>query len=307
MASLEILKLLSDATTKMVDMVSPSIVSIGSRRGLGTGVIWNSDGYIVTCNHVLGRGERIMVGLGDDKNLLAEVIGRDPYSDIALLKIRKEGIKPIELGDSNKISVGQFVLALANPYNRQPGAASGIITNVKSSLRVMHETVLENMIITDAQLNPGYSGGPLVDAEGKMIGLNTAVAWSRGLAIPINTVKQIVNRLAAGGTYKRGYLGIALETISLPDEIRETVPLRQETAIMVYSVEAKSPARKAGLAFGDIMVGFNNEVVEDPRDLLRLLAGEVVGKEIKMKILRGEKLMELTIVPCEGEDEDDDQ
>jgi serine protease Do len=254
---LEVLKSISDATTALIQKLAQSIVSVNSHMSHGTGIILNKEGYIVTCNHVLAGCNSIRVGQGE-KNYTAKVVGTDPYNDIALLKTEKADFKPMELGDSAKLSTGQFVLALANPFNRQqPTATTGIITNPDATLRQMRGTAMENAIATDAKLNPGFSGGPLIDAQGKMIGMNVAYVWSRGIAIPINKIKTITDRLISGGKIRRGYLGIVSNTVAIPQELADQTGIDQDTGVMVFSVERGSPAKKAGLTMGDVIVKFN--------------------------------------------------
>ena len=296
-ASLQILKSLSDATSEVVSKVSPSVVSVMSKMGRGSGVILSSDGYMVTCSHVVGRQGVVKVGLGEDKSFEAKVVGQDPYSDVALLKIDGGSFKPIELGDSEKPKIGEFVLALANPFNYEPTATLGIVTNVRSSLRRLRGMAMEDAIVTDARLNPGYSGGPLVDVSGRMIGFNMAYVWSRGIAVPINNVKNIVDRLTHGENIKRAYLGITSNTIPLPSDIAAKVQIRQDAGVLVFSVEADSPAKKASLEFGDIIVKFNDKSVTNVDDLPRMLTEEVIEKATKLGVLRGGRLRELTIVP----------
>ncbi len=156
---------------------------------------------------------------------------------------------------------------------------------------------MENVIATDAQLNPGFSGGPLIDVDGKLIGINTAYVWQRGIAIPINKVKAIADRLMTGRTAQRGYLGIVANTVAIPEEIAEQIGLEQQTGVMIFSVEAGSPARKAGLAMGDVLVKFNGKPVTEFYDLPRLLSEDVVDKETKLTIIRREALIETTVTP----------
>jgi S1-C subfamily serine protease len=165
---------------------------------------------------------------------------------------------------------------------------------------------MENIIATDAKLNPGFSGGPLVDASGKIIGINTAYVWSRGIAIPIDKVKTTVDRLMSGRTFKKAYLGVVANTVAIPQEITEQTRLNQESGVMIFSVEPGAPARKAGLTMGDVIVSFNGKPVTSFYDLPRLLAEDVAGKETKIVILREEKLLELTITPTAAEGENDE-
>ena len=302
---LEVLKSLSEATSMLISKISKSVVSVKAQMSRGTGVVLFKDGYIVTCNHVFAGCNTVKIGQGE-KTFNAKIVGTDPYSDLALLKAEGGEFTPIEMGDSEKLKVGQYVLALANPFNRnQPTATSGIVTGVNSTLRGWRGTQMENIIATDAQLNPGFSGGPLVDAEGRIIGINTAYVWQRGIAIPINKVKAVAERLMTGRIPQKGYLGIVANTVAIPEEIAEQAGLEQETGVMIFSVEAGSPARKAGLAMGDVLVKFNGKPVTDFYDLPRLLTEDVVGKETKLTVIRRESLIETTIVPTvHGGDED---
>jgi S1-C subfamily serine protease len=303
---LAVLKSLSDATSLLIKKISESVVSVKAQMSRGTGVVLTKDGYIVTCNHVLQGCGIVKIGQGE-KTFNARIVGTDPYNDIALLKAEKGQFTPTETGDSEKLDVGQYVFALANPFNRnQPTATSGMVTSINSTIRGWRgATAMENVIATDAQLNPGFSGGPLIDVEGKLIGINTAYVWQRGIAIPINKVKSIVDRLMTGRVAQRGYLGIVANTVAIPEEIAEQAGLEQETAVMIFSVEPGSPARKAGLAMGDVLVKFNGKTVTEFYDLPRLLAEDVIGKETKATIIRKENLIETTITPTINGGEED--
>ena len=304
--SLELLKSISDATTALVQKLGKSVVSVNAQMSRGTGVVLDKEGYIVTCNHVLAGCSTVRVGQGE-KTFEARVVGTDTYNDLALLKAEQGKFEPIETGNSDSLSTGQFVLALANPFNRkQPTATTGIVTNPDSSIRGFRGTAMENVIATDAKLNPGFSGGPLVDAEGKLIGINSAYVWQRGIAIPVNKVKSVANRLITGGKIKKAYLGIVANTVAIPLEIQEEAGIEQETGVMVFQVEAGAPARKAGLTMGDVVIAFNGKSVADFYDLPRLLSEDVAGKTTTLTIIRGEKLLELTITPTAKEVENDD-
>jgi S1-C subfamily serine protease len=303
---LDVLKSLSDATSLLIKKISQSVVSIKAQMSRGTGVVLTKDGYIVTCNHVLQGCGAVKIGQGE-KTFNAKIVGTDPYNDVALLKAEQGGFTPIEMGDSEKLSVGQYVLALANPFNRnQPTATSGMVTSVNSTIRGWRgATSMENVIATDAQLNPGFSGGPLIDVQGRLIGVNTAYVWQRGIAIPVNKIKGIADRLMTGKVAQRGYLGIVANTVAIPEEIAEAAGLEQETGVMIFSVEAGSPARKAGLAMGDVLVKFNGKPVTEFYDLPRLLSEDVIGKEAKLTIIRREILIETIITPTiHGGEED---
>jgi S1-C subfamily serine protease len=304
--SLEFLKSLSYATTALVQKLAKSVVSVNAQMSRGTGVVLDKQGYIVTCNHVLQGCNTVRIGQGE-KTYEARVVGTDAYNDLALLKTEGSNFEPIEMGDSDSLSTGQFVLALANPFNRkQPTATTGIVTNPDSTIRGFRGTAMENVIATDAKLNPGFSGGPLVDAEGKLIGINSAYVWQRGIAVPVNRVKSVTDRLVTGGKIKKAYLGLVANTVAIPQEIQDEAGIEQETAVMVFQVEAGAPAKKAGLTMGDVIVAFNGKPVTDFYDLPRLLSQDVVGKQTTLTIIRGEKLIELTITPAAKEVENDE-
>ncbi len=300
---------LSEEIENVADKVSQSVVSVRSRtRGNGSGVVWTSDGLIVTCSHIVRKLDELEVSLSNGKSFPAKVIGNDPYSDIALLKIQANGkndnisLTPIEIGDSENLKAGQFVLALANPYGEYPSITEGIITSERSSLGGSQwEAITDNIVITDARLNPGYSGGPLVDVEGKMIGLNAAYVSSRGIAIRAGKVRDITDQLAKDGAIKIAYLGIVTDEISLPSEVGAQLEPSQEEGLILLSVEKDTAAKKAGLLMGDIIVRLDDQPITNIRDLRRqLLKQDVIGKSVKLAIIRGEKKIDLSITPQEA-------
>jgi S1-C subfamily serine protease len=306
---------LSEEIERVADNVSRSIVSVHSRnRGNGSGVIWNVDGHIVTCSHIVGELDEVEVSLSNGKRYRAKVIGNDPYSDIALLKIEATNgkddilpLKPIEIADSENLKAGQFVLALANPYGEYPSITEGIITSERRSIRGVGagcgwapSDEMDNIVITDTRLNPGYSGGPLVDVQGKMIGLNVAYISFRGIAIRTNKVKNISEHLAKDGAIKIARLGIVTDHISLPPEVGAQLEPIQEEGLIVISVQKETAAKKAGLLIGDIIVRFDDEPITKLHDLRRqLLKKDAIGKSVKLAIIRAEKKTELIIVPEE--------
>ena len=304
---LEVLKSISDATTALVQKLAPSVVSVKTHMSHGTGIVLNREGYIVTCNHVLAGCNAVRIGQGE-KTCTAIVVATDPYNDIVLLKAEQSNFKPAILADSAKLGTGQFVMALANPFNRNtPTATTGIITNPDATLRNIHGTAMENVIATDAQLTPGFSGGPIVDAVGRVVGMNVAYVWARGIAIPSNKIKAVADRLMQGTAVKRGYLGIVTNTVMIPQELADEAGLEQDTGVMIFRVEHGTPAKQSGLTMGDVIVKFNGKPVADFYDLPRLLADDVVGKETPITILRGEKLVTLTITPIALAEESRDE
>jgi S1-C subfamily serine protease len=302
---------LSEEIQHIADNVSQSVVSIYSRnRGNGSGVIWNAEGHIVTCSHIIGELDEVEVSLSNGKSYPAKVVGNDPYSDIVLLKIKDTtgiSLKPLEIADSENLKAGQFVLALANPYGDYSSITQGIITSERRSIRgggwhwpVAAADVMDNIVISDTRLNPGYSGGPLVNDQGKMIGLNIAYISSRGIAIRANKVKTISEQLAKDGEIKIARLGIVTAGVSLPREIAVQLEPTQEEGLMVLSVKKDTAAKKAGLLIGDIVVKFDDQPITNLHDLRRqLLKQDAIGKSAKLTIIRAEKKKELVIIPEE--------
>src|SRR5712692_291319 len=300
---LEVLTTLSNAISQVTETAAQSVVRVSSsHRSGGTGIIWSKDGYILTCSHVVMHAEEVEVGLPDGRNLLAKILGQDPYTDVALLKVEAENLVPIQAGDSEKLRPGQFVLALADAFGGPVSVTSGIITSPKRNLQGWWGRTLQDVIITDAPLNPGYSGGPLVDAEGRMIGLNSAYISNRGIAIPINKVTQSLEHLKKNGHIKRAYLGIVTEAIQLPEEVTKEAKLTQETGLMVVQVVPDSPARRGGLLMGDVIISLNNQPANSLQDLHQLLDEEVINKPVQIQVLRSEKTNTLTITPSEAQE-----
>ena len=304
---------LSEQIQHIADNVSQSIASVHSRnRGNGSGIIWNVDGHIVTCSHIVGDLDEVEVSLNNGKSYPANVVGNDPYSDIALLKIKDPSgisLNPVEVADSENLKAGQCVLALANPYGDYPSITQGIITSERRSIRggaagwhwpVAAADVMDNIVISDTRLNPGYSGGPLVNAHGKMIGLNIAYISSRGIAIRSNKVKTISEQLAKDGEIKIARLGIVTAGVSLPREVAAQLEPAQEEGLMVLSVKKETAAKKAGLLIGDIIVKFDDQPITNLHDLRgQLLKRDAIGKSAKLTIIRAEKKKELVIIPEE--------
>src|SRR5438309_8157381 len=276
-----ILESISDAIVEVTDRVSQSVVRVGAGRWRGgTGTVWSKDGHIVTSNHVIGDMREVEVGFSDGTKHTAKVVGRDPFSDIALLKIDSDNLTPVEPGNSDNLKVGQFVLAVSNPFGRQPSATSGIVTNPAYSVRGWWGSTMDKVVVTDARLNPGYSGGPLVDARGRVIGINAAYANNRGISIPVNTVKTVVDKLMQDGKIKHAYLGIVADSIRLPENIANQPDINQPGGLIIYNVEQDSAAKKAGLVMGDVVVKLDGKQVEDKMELYEMLDEKAIGKRV---------------------------
>ena len=295
----QLLQSFSDAVVKLAESVSPSVVNVNAGRRGGTGIVWRNDGHIVTASHVLGRSMTPTVTLNDGRELEAKVLGRDNYTDIALLKVEATGLTPIEAADQKEIRVGQFVLALANAFGKKASATSGIVTSHNRSIRGWWGSTIENAVVSDAKLNPGYSGGPLVDAGGRLLGMNVAHFSGRGVAVAADALAETAAKLLKDGRVKVGYLGVIVEGIELPDEIAKMPDVGQEEGLLVRSVELQTPASAAGVFIGDIILRLAQTKAVDEYDLHKALTGEIVGHETSLWILRGGKVAELRVTPGE--------
>ncbi len=295
-SSTEILQTLSNAIQQVAESTSPSVVSVRSDRGNGTGFVWDEQGHVVTAYHVIRGLEDVEVLSDDGKTFTAKVVGHDRTADIALLKV-EGSLRPIQRGESESLKIGQFVLALANAFGSRASATSGIITGVKRNTGGWWGVQVDDAIVTDARVNPGYSGGPLVDASGKVVGMNVALISSRGVAIPIQKVSEVVERIASGKPTGRAYLGIISNPVQLPERATRLEQVKQEYGLLVVSVEVGSPADRVGLVLGDVLLGFDGNSVGGFHDLTRQLTQEKVGKQVRLQILRAGKPEELTITP----------
>lgn len=298
----QLLQSFSNAVTELADGVSPSVVSVNAGRRGGTGIVWSADGLVVTASHVVGHSERPTVTLGDGRELEAKVLGRDPYTDVALLKVDASGLSPAKAESAEGIRVGQFVLALANTLGRKASATSGMITSHRRSMRGFWGVMIEDAVVSDAKLNPGYSGGPLVDASGNLLGMNVAYFAGRGVAVSVDSLKETVEKISKDGRVKKGFLGVVVEPVELPEELASSSEVGQEEGLLVRAVEAGSPAKAAGVAMGDVILTLDGARATDEYELHKALTGEVVGKQVSLRILRAEKVAEFKITPREAEE-----
>ncbi len=301
MSSAGILQTISAEIERLAENAGRSVVSVGSGRGSGSGIVWDEH-TVVTAYHVVRGSDDASIATGDGRKLQAKVAGRLRRSDIAVLKVG-EALTPIQKGDSESLKAGQFVLALANPFASRASVTSGIVTGANRSVGGWWGMAIENAVITDARVNPGYSGGPLVDASGRMIGMNVAYFSKRSIAVPVNTISRVVGRLAEGKPFRRAYLGIVSNPVGLPDEVSSDSRVGQDSGVMVLSVEEGTPAKQAGLAFGDVLLKFDGTEVSSSEDLTGLLGEEAIGRKSKLSVLRGGKVVELEITPTTGREE----
>jgi len=271
----------SQAVVRVSEKLSPSVVSIKmtqevkarTQRGVvpfdmtgsGSGVIITPDGYVLTNSHVVHKAKGLEASLSDGRSLSAEVVGEDADTDLAVLRIPAFNIKPVELGDSDRLVVGQLVIAIGNPYGFQASVTAGVVSATGRSMRSQSGRLIENMIQTDAALNPGNSGGPLVDSHEKVVGINTAIIQTaQGIcfAIPINTARWVAGLLIKEGRIKRAYLGIMGQNRQLNKSVLRKHELNNEHGIEVHEVVKNSPSHRAGIRAGDIIVSINENKVE---------------------------------------------
>ena len=298
---MQLLQSFSNAVTKLAESVSPSVVNVNAGRRGGTGIVWSSDGLVVTASHVVGHAMGPTVVLTDGRELEAKLVGRDSYTDVALLKVVASELTPVKVGSADGIKVGQFVLALANASGKKTSATSGIITSHRRSMRGFWGVMIEDAVVSDAKLNPGYSGGPLVDATGNLLGMNVAYFAGRGVAVSVDSLKETIGKILKDGRVKKGFLGVVVEPVELPEELARSAEVGQEDGLLVRSVDAGSPARAAGVALGDIILRLGDAKATDEYELHKALSGDVVGKTVALRILRAEKVVDLEVTPREAE------
>jgi S1-C subfamily serine protease len=308
----------SQAVVAVAEQVSPSVVNIvvrqgtqpsGSRRatdgeigGSGSGFVFTPDGFILTNSHVVHRATKIEAVLVDGGRYAAELIGDDPDTDLAVLRLPVNGLPPVALGDSGALLVGQLVVAIGNPYGFQCTVTSGVVSARGRTLRSASGRLIDDVIQTDAALNPGNSGGPLVNSRGEVIGVNTAVILpAQGLcfAIAINTAKFVAGRLIRDGRIRRGYIGVAGQNVTLPRRVARYHSLSEQSGILVVSVEKGSPAERAGMEEGDIVIAFDDQPTAGIDDLHRLMTDGRLGSLVPITILRRFEKRTIGIVPEE--------
>ncbi len=314
----EALDAYSKAVIGAAERVGPSVVNVeirqlvrprsgsdrvpSERPGAGSGFILTPDGFILTNSHVVHDTTHIEVTLADGNRYVAELVGDDPGSDLAVIRITAPNLVPVTLGDSKMVRVGQLAIAVGNPYGFASTVTAGVVSALGRSLRSISGRLIDNVIQTDAALNPGNSGGPLVNSNGEVIGINTAViAPAQGIcfAIGINTAKFVAGRLIKDGKIRRGYLGIAGQNVEIHRRVVRYYHLPNEKGVLVMSTEDNSPARESGLTMGDIIIAFDNQPVTDIDDLQRILAEREIGSKTQLSVIRRTEKLEFEIAPVE--------
>jgi S1-C subfamily serine protease len=290
----ELLTGFSTALAGLVENAGPSIVRVEARRRLpASGIVYSADGLIVTAQHTVEQDEGITVGLADGSTVAATLVGRDPATDLALLRIEQAGLTPAAWVDAGDLKVGNLVLALGRP-GRTVQATLGIVSALGGAWRTGAGGEIDHYLQTDVVMYPGFSGGPLVEASGRVVGVNSS-ALARGVsaAIPAATVKRVVDALAAHGKMPRGYLGVGVQPVRLAGAIHQAVG--QETGLILMSVEPGGPAEQAGLVQGDVLVTFGGQPVRDLDELQALLAAHRSGQQAPVQLVRSGQVQSLTV------------
>jgi S1-C subfamily serine protease len=307
----------SRAVISAVEKVSPSVVNVEvhqagrarsgeprERRGGGSGFVFTPDGLILTNSHVVHNSTRMEVTLSDGNRVPAHTVGDDPATDLAVIRIDASHLQAVQLGDSQQLRPGQVAIAIGNPYGFQSTVTAGVISALGRSLRSNSGRLIEDVIQTDAALNPGNSGGPLVDSRGQVIGVNTATILSaQGIcfAIGINTAKFVASRLLRDGRIRRSYIGVSAQTVPIHRRVVRFYNLMKETGVVVVGIEPNSPARAARLREGDVIVALDEKPVAGVDDLHRLLTDAQVGVRCALTIIRHTERLTLSISPEEAQ------
>lgn len=319
----------SRTVIRAVEMVSPSVVNIDVyrragpgraggnpkrtpdalgrerevRAGTGSGFLFTPDGFILTNSHVVSGAARADVTLNDGRRLPAQIVGLDPNTDLAVIRVNSPGLRAARLGESRTIRPGQVVIAIGNPFGFQCTVTTGVVSALGRSLRAGSGRLIDNIIQTDAALNPGSSGGPLLNSAGEVIGVNTAVILpAQGIcfAIAIDTVKFVAGRLIKDGTMRSAFIGVAGQNVPLHRRLARYHGLTNDSAILVVAIEKEGPAQRAGLQEGDLIVAYDAQPVGAIDDLHRILTDARVGARSTLTVLRGAARLDLPIVPEEA-------
>jgi S1-C subfamily serine protease len=270
--------------------------------GTGSGFVFSSDGLIFTNEHVIARPGKIKVTLLDGSEQEAAIVGRDADSDIAILKIYSNGYSVAKLGDSQDLQIGQFLIAIGNPLGYQHSVSTGVLSGVGRSLRTSGGQVIENVLQTDAPLNPGNSGGPLINTDGEVVGINTAIiggAQGLSFAIDINMAREVARQIIQSGKVTKAYLGLMIQEIEIHPRLRNFHHLQNIKGLLVSGINDHSPAKKAQVMEGDIIIEFDGQVITSSPGLFKLLTAERINRPVKMKLIRKGGLIELEIIPTE--------
>lgn len=294
-----------------VDQIKNAVVKIdifktinGKIRpaGSGSGFIFSSDGLIFTNSHVVDGAEKIMVSLLNENEIEATLVGKDPDTDLAILKIYTQGYSVAKLGDSGALQIGQFVIAIGNPYGYQHTVTTGVVSALGRTLQTQSGRFVDNVIQSDAALNPGNSGGPMINTDGEVIGVNTAViqgAQGLSFSVDINTAKEIARQLIRDGKVFKAYLGVQLQDVPLNERVRQHHKLPNHEGIFITHIEPNTPAARSQLMEGDIIVSFNGKPVRNSNELFKALTTRDILRITDISVIRHTELLNFIVVPVE--------
>jgi S1-C subfamily serine protease len=301
----EVLDAYSRAVTGAVDRVSPAVVHVssarGGRAGAGSGFVFTPDGYLLTNAHVVGRARAMRVTLADGSVHDARTVGVDPHTDLAVLRMAGGAPAHAELGDSSRLRAGQLVVAIGSPLGFSFTVSAGVVSALGRAMRAASGRLIDGMIQSDVALNPGNSGGPLVDARGRVVGVNTAIilgAQGLSFSVPIDTARWVIGALLTSGRVKRAYLGIAAENRPIDQRLARAHDLGQASGVHVANVERRSPAEGA-LRVGDVLVRIDGAKVTSTDDVHRRLSQWPAGKPLALRVLRGRDVVTVTVTPTD--------
>jgi len=292
----------STAVVDAVEGVGPAVVRVERERGGGSGVVFTPDGFVLTNSHVVHGARQLAVTLSDGRGLRADIVGDDPHTDLAVLRVDGTSLPCARLGDSRRLRVGQIAIAIGNPYGFHHSATAGIVSGLGRSLRARSGRLIDDVIQTDAALNPGNSGGALVTSRGEVVGITTAtILPAQGLcfAVASNTARFVATRLMADGRIRRSYIGVGGQNTPVPREQARANGLAAASGVLVLSVEPESPASRAGLAEGDVILSLGERPVTGVDDLHRYLTDEQIGVSLPLTALRRGRRIRVTIEPAE--------
>src|SRR5262245_26075609 len=302
-ADAELLDAYSRAVVGVAQRVGPTVVSLSGRdgsRGMGSGFVLTPDGYLLTNSHVVHGRSQLTATTQDGDALPADVVGDDPPTDLAVVRAVAGGLPYAELGNSDRLQVGQLVIAMGSPLGFQSTVSTGVVSAVGRAMRGEQGRLIENIVQHTAPLNPGNSGGPLVDSRGRVVGVNTAIialAQGLGFAIPSATAHWVVSEVLAHGKVRRLWLGISGSAVPLARAVARRLDLLTDTAVEVMSITTGGPAEKAGLKVGDLIVLAGGRIVTGIDDLHRLLSGIRLPRALSLSVVRGGRLVEMTVEP----------
>jgi S1-C subfamily serine protease len=307
-SDVDLLDAYSQAVVHVVERVGPAVVGVAvragrGRAGAGSGVLFTPDGYILTNAHVVAGAREMRATRTDGSEQTAVLVGSDPATDLAVIRIDGTRLPHAELGSSASLRVGQLVVAIGNPLGFSSTVSAGVVSALARSMRAQDGRLIDPILQTDVALNPGNSGGPLVDSRARVVGINTMIilgAQGLSFAVPVDTARWVIGQLMTVGRVRRGYLGLAGQVRPLPKRLARRLELAADTGVEVMQVEPGRAAAKAGLLAGDVIVSMDGRAVKNVDEVHRLLDAGSIGRKLATRVVRGNELVDLAVTPAEG-------